>query len=147
MSKLDDGLYFCHQIPSWRGVICRCLRCCCCPLAAIVNAGRGLMMEGHSWGFRSLHSRSNPNTVTKCRCPPKPPPPTPHPNTLRWSAASFIAFKSVRGQGLPARSIPLDPLSLEPRRGGVNQTLTDDPSAKLLASTKEVCDGLPAEAT
>lgn len=79
------------------------------------------MMEGHTWGLRSHHCRANPNTVTECRCPP----PTPH---LR--AASSTAFRS--GQRSRTRSIRSDALSLEARRGGVNQTLTDDPTAKLL---------------
>lgn len=91
-------------------------------------------------------SAPNLNRVTQCRCPP--PPLAPRWKTLDWSTASFIAFKLSRRSRAPIQGPDQyhDPLQaeysgLEQRERGVNQTLTDDPPAKLPTPTKEASDG------
>lgn len=88
----------------------------------------------------------NLNRLTQCRCPP--PPLAPQWRTLDWSRASFIAFKwrhrsRAPIQGLDQYHDPLQSTHFDLERGerGVNQTLTDDPPAKLPAPTKETSDG------
>lgn len=68
--------------------------------------------------------------------------------TLDWNMASFIAFKLRHRSRAPIQGpnqyhVPLkaDYTGMEQRERGVNQTLTDDPSAKLPAPTKEASDG------
>lgn len=91
-------------------------------------------------------SAPNLNRLTQCRCPP--PPLAPQWKTLDCSRASFIAFKWRRRSRAPIKGSDqyhdphqLGHSGLEERERGVNQTLTDDPTAKLPAPTKGASDG------